>query len=150
MYDPATEAFYDVYGKDNKQLKVLTFTIALPVILKEVSQETARRILQRHFLNADEFDLPYPIPSVAKCEPSFNPGASRYLWRGPTWPVINWFLYHSFIANGFEEHASRLKSAMKALIDKSGFREFYNPYTGDGYGAENFTWAGLITDMNQH
>lgn len=147
MYDEETAAFYDVYGPENTKLKVLTFTIGLPILMKEVSKKIANEILTRHFLNKDEFYLDYPIPSVAKSEPSFNPHDSRLLWRGPTWPVINWFLYHSFMANGFEKEAKHLYESMKALIEKSGFREFYNPFNGKGYGAENFTWSGLVVDM---
>jgi len=147
MYDEESAAFYDVYGPENKKLKVLTFTIALPILMKEVSRKVAHEILHRHFLNKEEFNLDYPIPSVAKNEPSFDPHDSRYLWRGPTWPVINWFLYRSFKANGFDKEAKGLYEAMKNLIEKSGFREFYNPFNGTGYGAKDFTWSGLVVDM---
>jgi len=147
MYDEETAAFYDVYGPENKKLKVLTFTIALPILMKEVPRKVAHEILHRHFLNKEEFNLDYPIPSVAKNEPSFDPHDSRYLWRGPTWPVINWFLYRSFKANGFDKEAKGLYEAMKNLIEKSGFREFYNPFNGTGYGAKDFTWSGLVVDM---
>jgi glycogen debranching enzyme len=150
MYDEETAAFYDVYGPENRKLKVLTFTIALPILMKEVPKKIAHEILTRHFLNDEEFNLDYPIPSVAKSEPSFNPYDSRFLWRGPTWPVINWFLYHSFMVNGFEKEAKKLFEAMKDLIEKSGFREFYNPFNGKGYGAEDFTWSGLVVDMMDH
>jgi glycogen debranching enzyme len=147
MYDEETAAFYDVYGPENKQLKTLTFTIALPILMKEVSKKIAYDILKRHFLNKEEFNLDYPIPSVAKSETCFDPHDSRYLWRGPTWPVINWFLHRSFKANGFDKEAKHLYQAMKDLIEKSGFREFYNPFNGKGYGAEDFTWSGLVVDM---
>ncbi|HEV8285049.1 MAG TPA: hypothetical protein VGQ09_12115 [Chitinophagaceae bacterium] len=147
MYDEESAAFYDVYGPANKKLKVLTFTIALPILMKEVPQKIAKVILERHFLNKEEFDLPFSIPSVAKSEPSFDPSDSRFLWRGPTWPVINWFLYKSFIENGFEKKACSLFKSMKDLIEKSGFREYYNPFTGEGYGAKDFTWSGLVVDM---
>jgi glycogen debranching enzyme len=150
MYDEQTAAFYDVYGPENKKLKVLTFTIALPILLKEVSKEIAQEILKRHFLNEEEFNLTYPIPSVAKSEPSFHPYESRFLWRGPTWTVVNWFLYHSFKANGLEKEANRLLQSIKDLIEKSGFREYYNPITGKGYGAKDFTWSGLVVDMMDH
>ena len=66
MYDEETAAFYDVCGRENKKLKVLTFTIAMPIIMKEVSKKIAREILERHFLNEEEFNLTFPIPSVAK------------------------------------------------------------------------------------
>jgi glycogen debranching enzyme len=147
MYDEESAAFYDVYGPENKKLKVLTFTIALPILMKEVPEKIALEILKRHFLNEEEFDLTYPIPSVAKIEPSFHPYESRCLWRGPTWPVINWFLYHSFMANGFEKEANHLVQSIKKLIEKSGFREYYNPFTGTGYGAKDFTWSGLVVDL---
>lgn len=38
-------------------------------------------------------------------------------------------------------------TAVKELIGKSGFREYYNPFTGEGYGAHDFTWSGLVADM---
>jgi hypothetical protein len=147
MYDEETAAFYDVHGHENKKLKVLTFTIAMPILLEEVPKEIAHEILQRHFLNEDEFNLTYPIPSVAKCEPSFNPDESKFLWRGPTWVVVNWFLFRSFKANGFEKEAAHLLASIRELIELSGFREYYNPFTGEGYGAKDFTWAGLVVDM---
>ncbi|MFL5742879.1 MAG: amylo-alpha-1,6-glucosidase [Flavisolibacter sp.] len=147
MYDEDTAAFYDVHGPQNKKLKVLTFTIAVPILIKEVSKEIAHKILKTHFLNENEFNLTYPIPSVAKCEPSFHPYESKFLWRGPTWTVVNWFLYHSFKTNGFEKEAKALLKSIKTLIEKSGFREYYNPNTGKGYGAKDFTWSGLVVDM---
>lgn len=39
--------------------------------------------------------------------------------------------------------------SIRELVGKSGFREYYNPFTGQGYGAEDFTWAGLVLDMIQ-
>src|SRR3954466_11015301 len=45
MYDEETAAFYDVYGRENKKLKVLTFTIGIPILMKEVSKKMAYEIL---------------------------------------------------------------------------------------------------------
>lgn len=33
------------------------------------------------------------------------------------------------------------------LVLKSGYREFYNPLTGKGYGERNFGWSTLLVDM---
>ncbi|MFZ6013757.1 MAG: amylo-alpha-1,6-glucosidase [Bacteroidota bacterium] len=147
MYDDETAAFYDVYGHDNKKLKVLTFTIAVPIMMNDVPKEIAIRILRRHFFNQHEFDLKYPIPSVAKSEPSFCPYESKFLWRGPTWVVSNWLLYNCLLHKGFTKEADKILSSVKNLIELSGFREYYNPFTGEGYGAKDFTWSGLIVDM---
>ena len=107
----------------------------------------ADEIIKKHFLNEEEFYLKYPLSSAAKTEPSFNPHDSRFLWRGPTWPVINWFMHKCFLSCGYEKQARHLVHSVKELIDKSGFREYYNPENGKGYGAKDFTWSGLIVDM---
>jgi hypothetical protein len=32
-------------------------------------------------------------------------------------------------------------------MERSGFREYYDPLTGEGHGAREFTWTGLLLDM---
>lgn len=102
-----------------------------------------------HLFNEEEFYTPFPLPSVAKHEASFNPTASMYIWRGPTWIVNNWFLHQFLLEKGYEQVAGKLVESIRTLIEKSGFREYYHPFTGEDYGAKNFTWAGLVIDMVQ-
>jgi glycogen debranching enzyme len=84
----------------------------------------------------ERFSTSWPLPSCAPSSPAFD--ARRY-WRGPTWININWLL-----ADSVETIADR----SLALMRKHGFREYYQPETGDGLGAENFTWsAALALDM---
>jgi glycogen debranching enzyme len=149
MYDDETAAFYDLRGGTNTPLKVLTAMSFFPLLLPEIPDGMAREIVQRHLSNADEFASTYPIPSVAMSEPSFYPKQTFALWRGPTWPVINWFLFRCLCAKGFEREACNLYRATADLIEKSGFREYYNPFSGEGYGAKGFTWSGLIVDMDR-
>lgn len=147
MYDEEDEAFYDVYGKDYRKIKVLTPTIFYPVVIDGLPEDICKKVLDRHLFNKDEFEAAYPIPSVAKNDPSFNPHKSIYIWRGPSWIVFNWFIYHFLKDRGYEKEAHLLIRCIRNLIDKSGFREYYNPFTGEGYGATEFTWTGLIVDM---
>ncbi|MDT0651025.1 amylo-alpha-1,6-glucosidase [Autumnicola edwardsiae] len=147
MYNKEDKAFYDLHGKNNIQIKVLTPTIFYPVVLKDIPEEIKRGVLQTHFFDSKEFDAEFPIPSVAKNDPSFDPSASVFIWRGPTWIVNNWFLHGLLIKQGHKQESEKLIKSIRRLIEKSGFREYYNPFTGEGYGAKDFTWAGLITDM---
>lgn len=147
MYDEKDAAFYDVYGKANTKIRVLTPTVFYPVVLSSVPDETGKRVMDTHFFNSEEFDTPFPLPSAAMKEPSFNPTGSMYIWRGPTWIVNNWFMHRFLIEKGYEKEAERLVNSIRQLIEKSGFREYYNPFTGEGYGAQDFTWAGLVSDM---
>lgn len=149
MYDEQDAAFYDVYGKENAKIRILTPTAFFPVVLKEVPEEVAEKVMKAHFFNSEEFATPYPIPSVAKNHPSFNPKESIYIWRGPTWIVNNWFMNQFLMEKGYREESKRMIDSIKKLIEISGFREYYNPFTGEGYGAKDFTWAGLVVDMIQ-
>ncbi len=147
MYDDEDAAFYDTYGRDNKKIKILTPTIFYPIIIDHVSKEIGEKVMEKHFYKSDEFQTPHPIPSLAQNQAAFNPEASMYIWRGPTWIVNNWFMHKYLVHKKHNDKAKTLMESMLRLIEKSGFREYYNPFTGEGYGAKDFTWAGLILDM---
>jgi glycogen debranching enzyme len=147
MFDGGRLSFFDTYGPTHQHLPVSTFTSLIPLLLPEVSNELARGLIERHLLDPTEFGLPYPIPSLAANEAAFDGGASRYLWRGPTWAVANWILFHGCKSRGYDDIACALSKSLRDLVELSGFREYYNPFTGEGYGARDFTWSGLLLDM---
>jgi hypothetical protein len=108
------------------------------------------RLVCDHLLNPGEFWLPYPVPTVARDEPSFSatfrsPLASGY-WRGPTWVCINWFLARCLRKHGFEAEAAHIVEKTKELVLRGGFREFYNPLTGAPLGAR-VQQSTLVVDM---
>lgn len=149
MYDAGEAAFYDVYGKENTRIRILTPTIFYPVVLKGLPEDIKEKVVNTHFFNSEEFDTPFPIPSVARSHPSFDPTESIYIWRGPTWIVNNWFIHQFLMETGYRKESGRMVDSIRQLIKISGFREYYNPFTGQGYGARDFTWAGLVLDMIQ-
>lgn len=147
MYDEADAAFYDVAGKENRKLKTPTPTILFPLAIDGFFETYSEKVLKRHYFNRKEFRTDFPIPSVSINHPSFNPGESKYLWRGPTWVFNNWFIHRFILKNHHPAEAERLERSVRQLIEKSGFREYYNPFTGEGHGAHRFTWAGLWAEM---
>jgi glycogen debranching enzyme len=144
MYDEEDAAFFDVHGSE--KVRVRTPTIFFPLAL-EIDERIAARLLDAHFERKDGFGSPLPLPSVELRDPAFFAGETPFLWRGPTWAFINWFLYHALRKRGFEEQAARLRRSLWQAIEKSGFREYYDPFTGEGLGAREFTWSGLLLDM---
>jgi glycogen debranching enzyme len=147
MFDEGELAFFDTAGPNHEPLRTLTFTSLLPLLLDEVPACVVQGMIERHLLNRDEFALRYPVPSLAANEHAFDGNASRYLWRGPTWALANWALYKGCQERGLGNIAMLLRNSLQRLIEISGFREYYNPITGEGCGAEDFTWSGLILDM---
>lgn len=147
MYDFETSAFYDTYGSEVRKIKVLTPTIFYPVILEGIPDAVTKSVIERHLINSKEFKTPYPLPSVSIDHPSFNPTESMYLWRGPTWIINNWFIHQFLLQKGYDQYCEMLIESIRKLIAKSGFREYYDPFTGEGYGAKDFTWSCLVVDM---
>ncbi len=147
MYDEQDGAFYDLQGKENTKLRILTPTIFYPLILDKIPRSVRQKVMDNHFFHGAEFDTPFPVPSLAKNDPAFYPGESIYIWRGPTWILNNWILHKYLLENGHPDKAKALMESVLSLIEKSGFREYYNPFTGGGLGAKEFTWAGLVLDM---
>ena len=127
--------------------RVLATNLKGPFFL---TQRVANEMLARkgHLRDPASFALPYPVPSVSRREPAFMPGNARgFIWRGPTWINTNWLLGEGLRAHGVEDLRAALLDATCALVERSGFREYYNPFTAEGYGARDFTWSGLLLDM---
>lgn len=147
LYDPERQAFLDVQEPGGRKIPVLTPTIFFPLGVDLIPQDIADAVVARHLRPDGPFDVPWPVPSVDVHDPSFYRGETLFLWRGPTWPFMNWFLFKAFSARGMTERANRLRDALQGLCERSGFREYYDPFTGEGHGAEAFTWCGLLVDM---
>ncbi len=78
---------------------------------------------------------------------SFEP---RRYWRGPIWANLNWLLSRGLRQQGFEAQAHRLERTTLELISSSGMREYYDPLTGEGLGAHDFSWtAAAVIDILQ-
>jgi hypothetical protein len=48
---------------------------------------------------------------------------------------------------GYAEEAGQLATTLERTILAAGMREYYNPRTGEGLGAVDFAWTGLILEM---
>ncbi len=136
--------FWSTYGRNYEKIKIKTWAIFAPMFAKIPTKKEAENLVKKHLLNKDEFWTKFPVPTVSIKEPSFDP---KGYWRGPTWIATNWFIYKGLLNYGFKDVAEEIKKSSLNLIQKSGFREYFNPQTGEGLGAKNFTWGGLILDM---
>jgi glycogen debranching enzyme len=147
-WDAEAGAFWDLAGPEHRQQRVLTITSLFPLILPALPRPIVEILVERHVLNPREFWLPWPIPSVAASEPTFDPEfATGIIWRGPTWINTNWFLVHALRQHGYHAAAAELAERSLALIARSGYREHFNPLTGAGYGATSFGWSTLTLDL---
>ena len=147
-YDAQRGIFFDLLGAEEKPSGVVTVTSLLPLILDGLDPAICKRLVDEHLHNPDEFWTPYPLPSVAANEPSFDPEAkTELLWRGSTWVNMNWFLVGGLRRHGYAELAEELAQRTCSMVSSGGFREYYSPFSGIGYGARGFGWTTLVLDF---
>ena len=147
-WDPDQGDFRSLAGRAEERLPGGTIGGLLPLLLPGLPVPIADRLAKR-IADPSEFATRYPVPSVSRLNPAYSPvpGGGSLLWRGPTWINANWYLARGLRRHGHEGLATTVEDASLELVERSGFREHYNPETGEGYGAKGFAWSGLVLEM---
>lgn len=69
-------------------------------------------------------------------------------WRGPVWININWMLADGLARYGFTLKADSLRRDLLQLPIRFGFYEYFDSFSGKGYGSQDFSWtAALFIDL---
>lgn len=147
-WDEADGDFHGLAGPDEVRLPGSTVGGLLPVLLADAPGEVVTRVAAR-LEDPGDFGGRYPVPSVSRAHPAYAPAPpyGKLLWRGPSWINTNWYLARAMRRHGHEATARRIEDASLELVARSGFREHYHPDTGEGYGAQDFSWTALVLDM---
>lgn len=170
LWDAQDEIFYSIFSKNEEKAKVKTAASLIPLFLSGLPKDKLAALLSKHLLNPAEFWTQFPVPTVARDDINYSPlefpeykhrlrgqivnkiyltfyKELKMLWRGPTWIATNWFIVRGLRKHGQHQVADQIVQKMVAMIEKWGFREYYNPETGQGYRRENFGWSTLILDL---
>jgi glycogen debranching enzyme len=140
--------YYGVNGKENKPLNVNTFMSLMPLLLSDLDKDKVDLLIAR-VLNPDEYWAEFPIPSVAMSHPTYRPDTvgGTLVWRGPSWMNSNWYIARGLKRHGRLDLARHIANQSIAMVQKSGFREYYNPQTAFGRGAPDFSWSTILIDL---
>ena len=170
LWDKKDEIFYSIYSKKETMAKVKTAASLIPLFLEKLPKDKLAPLLSKHLLNPAEFWTQFPVPTVSRDDINYSPlefpeyqhklagkvvnkvylsfyRELKMLWRGPTWIATNWFIVRGLRKHGQDKIADQIVEKMVEMIEKWGFREYYNPETGQGYRRENFGWSTLILDL---
>ncbi len=132
LWDEALGRFVVVDARSGHRFGPNVLSAYLPLLVELPASITERL---RAELDRD-FDVPFPLPTTAPGDPRFDRVA---YWRGPTWVNLNWLLDGPL--------DGRLRAPTLDLVGRRGFREYFDPLSGDGLGADDFTWtAALVLD----
>jgi glycogen debranching enzyme len=127
---------------------VSTWSSLAPLAIPELPLHVRCRLVEDQLLDPRRFRAAFGIPSVSMDEPSFKPGFAWWrCWRGPSWMNTTWLLAPAMRSLGYVEEANRVVESMIVAVDRHGFREYYNPNTGQGLAARGFGFSTLLLDL---
>ncbi len=145
----------DIYNYDlikNDWIRRRTVVSLLPIYTGIIPKKNIKGVVKwinhHHYCGAGNCCVPV-LPSTDVDEVYFEP--VNY-WRGPIWVNTNWMVIYGLRNYGYYDRAEEIRQGIFKLVRKSGFREYYSPFTCEGLGGTRFTWtAALVIDlvMNQ-
>jgi Mannosylglycerate hydrolase MGH1-like glycoside hydrolase domain len=147
-YDEGSGLFFDLAGGRERQVAVSTWSSLAPLAVEAIPEDVRRRLVEEHLLDPRRYLAAYGIPSVAIEEPSFRPGFSLWrCWRGPSWMNTAWLLVPAMRGLGYDREAERVVRSLELMVERHGYREYYNPISGRGLAARGFGFATLLVDL---
>jgi hypothetical protein len=145
FWDDARGLYLDYDMRAQSPIRINANATFAPLFAGLASPEQAARLITEHFENPAEYapsaGSKFRLPSVAKNERGYSP---RRYWCGPVWIQMNWIIAQGLRRYGYAAQADALARDSIALIDQSGFREYYNPRDGSGCGATDFSWTAAL------
>lgn len=151
LWDERRGLFFDEAQPGGLRPGPVTWAALAPLALPDLPEAIGRRLIEEHLLNPREFLTAVAPPSVAACEPSYEPdgghGPLRRYWRGPTWVNSAWMVWLGLRRLGYEAEAQRLADGVIGAVARAGLREYYDPRTGTGLGAKDFAWSTLVAEL---
>jgi glycogen debranching enzyme len=147
-WDERSGLFWDLAGRDNRPLRTSTWSSLAPLALPSLPEPIGRRLVEEHLLDPRRYAAPFGIPSVSMEEGAFRAGWHLFrCWRGPAWICTAWLLLPAMRRLGYEDEADRILAGFVELVERHGFREYYNPLNGEGLAARHFGWSTLLVDL---
>jgi len=152
LWSKDLERFISTYTDKDGNTQVVDYEVVqslFPLLLDTIPTQMVNSIVNTQLTNSSKFWLSYPVPSVSASDARFNPvfvDSNDLMWRGPTWPILNWFVMEGLSKHGFNSTMETLMDRWIALYEKAGVWEQYNPETGANYGVEGLGMSTLIVD----
>lgn len=111
LWDDRLGFYVDCEAATGRRTGILASSGFLPLICGAPSPEQARR-LASHLEDPSTFGTPFPVPSLAACEPAYQ----KDMWRGPVWINTNWLVAFGLERYGLVAQAANLRERTLAEL----------------------------------
>lgn len=133
---------HDLVGAEEKAISpdsVAKFVLLYGGCANQAEAEALHADLRssRYFTN-------FPIPTTPTDSPVFD--GDTY-WRGNVWLAVNWLIVQGLRRYGYTDTAQHIAERSLALVDQTGFYEYFNPLTGEGHGPAQQSWSAIVLDF---
>jgi hypothetical protein len=148
LWDPGQRGFLAYDSRTQRRIRKASIDAAMPLLDPQLPEPMVAAIVAE--LRSPHFDPPagsehYLIPSYDLRGRDFD---RRRYWRGPVWINTDWLVWRGLRQHGQTELAGEIEASMTGLVERSGFREYYDPFSAKGYGTDQFSWtAALLLDV---
>jgi glycogen debranching enzyme len=148
LWDPNARRFFSYDLRSRRRIRKESVDSAIPLLDPELPGDLVEAIADE--LMSAHFDLPATVPHYLV--PSYDLSGAEFdrrrYWRGPVWTNTNWMVWRGLKQHGRAAQAREVEESTVGLVERSGFREYFDPFTGEGYGSVDFSWtAALLIDV---
>lgn len=171
MWDPIDGMFYHLDLSDHVDVTRQEITWEIPYKVRSAATlfvlwagvadiDKAKRVIEEHVLNPDEFLSDYGIRSLAKNERMYNnmPMGDPSNWQGPVWGLVTALVAYGLARYGYKTEAIAIGKKLNALfagdIRSNGtLHEYYHADTGapvfnPGFLSWNLLAMRLLDDLS--
>ncbi|HEY4206578.1 MAG TPA: trehalase family glycosidase [Puia sp.] len=141
MYDSVSGFYYDI-RIGNKTRLTLKGPEGWEPLWTGLASPAAADAVKRAIMDTAVFNTYLPFPSFQADQPRFD---ARAYWRGPVWFDQAMFAVEGLKRYGKDDVAAALQRKLfqhaRGLLGDGAIRETYDPLTGEGITAVNFSWS---------
>jgi hypothetical protein len=145
LWDPQTGFFWP--KRNGKRVPIPTPFSMFPLLTGRLPSGIVDALVRR-MTDEREFWTRFPVPTVARTDPHYNP---LQMWRGPTWVNVNYLLIEGLERSGRKEVARELRHrTLEMVMAHSDIYEYYHPETAapGAQAASIYGWsAALFIDL---
>jgi glycogen debranching enzyme len=122
------EKGYFVALHNGEPIPVFTPFSLLPLCTGRLPATIEKRLLA-HLTDPSTFWTEWPLPTVAKSDPKFDP---MQMWRGPTWINVNYLFIEALARIGQHELSRQLRhKTLDLIMQHDDIYEYYHPLTAE-------------------
>jgi hypothetical protein len=145
LWSPVQRRFLPFDLVAGRHVEARTIVSLMPLLDPALPDELVDAIAEE--LGSASFMAPdgYGVATYDRLAEDHDP---RRYWRGPVWVNTNWLLSRGLRQHGRDALADAIDETTMRLVEHAGFREYFDPDSGEGYGSDDFSWtAALVLDL---